>query len=384
MKDTMNQLSLRLIALSGALSLSGCGDDDFVLPGSNQPLTPAPDGGADAGDGGSTPAVPADASVDEPTAEPTPDAGQAADAAADAGDAASPASPTGSFAVGERPESAQFDAVTNAWYVSVQGKADVPGDGYIAKLDANASAFVTERFVTGLNEPKGIRIHDGRLFVADVSELVTVEVASGEVLSRTSIIGINPQVPESPFLNDVAVRASTGYVYVSDNRNNVLYRFEPDGSGAFLLMRDDSLEAPNGLLVDESGGAQPRLLVAAQGPGLDPVAGTTELLGAVLALDIDDLNDGDGEAAVSYVSQRIGNLDGIELDGDTLLVSDIVGGRLLTVTPSNASPPPFGQGDAQVLRSGLTRSADFGFDPARRLVLVPETTSGVVTSITLE
>ncbi|MET0410476.1 MAG: hypothetical protein ABW217_04245 [Polyangiaceae bacterium] len=377
----MTKLSLRFITLTSVFALAGCGDDDFIYPPTTQPLTPAPDAGADAGDAGSTPAEPADAALPEP--EPTPDAGPS-NATADAGDAAAPAAPTGSFAVGERPESAQFDAVTNAWYVSVQGETDVPGDGYIAKLDANASAFITERFVTGLNEPKGIRVHDGRLFVADVTELVIIDLASAEVLSRTSIIGIGPNVPAEPFLNDVAVRASTGYVYVSDNRNNMIYRFEPDGSAPLLLLSDPNLEAPNGLLVDERDPDDPRLLVASLGPGFDPVLGTSELPGAVLSLGIIDLNDGDAQAAVSLISQRIGNLDGIEISGDDLLVSDVIGGRLLRVTPTTSSPPAVGEGNAQVLRSGLSRGADLGFDPARGLVLVPETTTGVVTSITLE
>lgn len=376
----MNMLSLRLIALTGALSVSGCGDDDFIYPPTTQPLNPAPDAGADAGDTGATPAEPADAAVEEPAPEPTPDAGLPV--TADAGDAGTPA-PSGSFAVGERPESAQFDAVTNAWYVSVQG-AGVAGDGYIAKLDANASAFITERFVSGLNDPKGIRVHDGRLFVADVTELVIIDLASADVLSRTSVIGIGTNVPAEPFLNDVAVRASTGYVYVSDNRNNMIYRFEPDGSGPLLLLSDPNLEAPNGLLVDERDPDDPRLLVASLGPGFDPALGTSELPGAVLSLGIIDLNDGDAQAAVSLISQRIGNLDGIEISGDDLLVTDIIGGRLLRVTPTTSSPPAAEEGTAEVLRSGLTRSADLGFDPARGLVVVPETTSGVVTRITVE
>jgi DNA-binding beta-propeller fold protein YncE len=295
-----------------------------------------------------------------------------------------PLAPPGSLAVGERPESAQFDPVTNAWYVSVQAKPDVPGDGYIVKLDADARTIVSERFVTGLNEPKGVSIFDGRLFVADVSELVTVDVATGAIASKTSIVSIDPNVPEAPFLNDVAVRASSGYVYVTDSRNDVLYRFQPDGTEPVLLLRDPSLEAPNGLLVDERDPDDPRLLIATLGPGLDPARGVTERLGAVLAISLADLSDDDGQVAVSYVSQRIGNLDGLALSGDDLLVTDIFAGRLLRVTPSLSTPPAFGEGDATVVRSGLARGAGFGLDPARGLVVVPETTSGLVTAITLD
>lgn len=383
----MKMLSLRYMALASAVSLSACGDDDIVdvLSTAVAPATPQPDAGSpDAGPPPAQPATgtpPAQAGTGESPARPglLPPGG-----APDASVPAPVGTPPGSLAVGERPESAQFDPVTNAWYVSVQGKADVPGDGYIAKLDANASAIVSERFVTGLNEPKGIRIHQGRLFVADVSDLVTIDVATGAVSSKTSVVGIDPGVPEAPFLNDVAVRASSGYVYVSDNRNNVLFRFEPDGTAPILLLSSATLEAPNGLLVDERDPDNPRLLVASLGPGLDPALGVTERLGAVYALSIADLSDNDGQATVSYLTQRIGNLDGIELSGDELIVTDVFAGRLLRVTPSDTTPPPFGEGDARVVRSGLARSADLGLDPVRGLVLVPETSSGLVTAITLE
>src|SRR5688500_3303047 len=74
----------------------------------------------------------------------------------------------GTLAVCERPESAQFDAVSNAWYVSCMAKPDVAGDGFIAKLNAAADSVVTEKFTTGLNEPKGIRIRAGKLYISDV------------------------------------------------------------------------------------------------------------------------------------------------------------------------------------------------------------------------
>src|SRR5690554_3422785 len=106
----MNMPSLRFVVLASAISLAGCGDDDYIPPGTGtSPLSPdagSPDAGADA----SVP-PPADAGVADASPEPLPDAGAAP---ADAGaDAAAPAS--ASLAVGERPESAQFDPATNAW-----------------------------------------------------------------------------------------------------------------------------------------------------------------------------------------------------------------------------------------------------------------------------
>lgn len=286
----------------------------------------------------------------------------------------------GVLAVCERPESAQFDATSNAWYVSCMAKPDVTGDGFIAKLNAAADSVVTEKFSTGLNEPKGIRIRAGKLYVSDVTELVTVDVVTGRTLDKTSIVGVHPDVPSSPFLNDVAVSEATGNVYVSDNRNDALYRFNADGSAPRLLAKSPSLEAPNGLLLDERPGMTPRLLVAAMGPGL--TSGRTDKLGAVLAIDLSDLDDGDGRIEVTYVSQRIGNLDGIELDAGDLLLTDTYGGRLLRVSPTSTTPH-FGQGDAQILRQGFARSADLGVDVAGRRALVPQLANGTVVLVDL-
>jgi sugar lactone lactonase YvrE len=191
-----------------------------------------------------------------------------------------------------------------------------------------------------------------------VTELVTIEVATGRALGKTSVVGVHPDVPSSPFLNDVAVSEATGDVYVSDNRNDTLYRLNADGGAPRLLVKSPSLEAPNGLLVDERPGVTPRLLVAAMGPGL--ASGRTDKLGAVLAIALGDFDDGDGRIDVTYVSQRIGNLDGIELDAGDVLVTDTYGGRLMRVSPTSTTRH-FGQGDAHILRQGFARSADLGF-----------------------
>lgn len=290
--------------------------------------------------------------------------------------------PPGVLAVCERPESAHFDATSDAWYVSCQAKADVPGDGFIAKLNGAGTAVVDEAFASGLNEPKGIRINAGKLYVSDVTELVTVDMADGSTLAKTSVVGIDPEVPEAPFLNDVVVDPTSGNVYVSDNRSAVLFGFDSEGAAPQLLVRSAVLETPNGLLIDATDPGEPRLLIAAMGPGLNPQRGVTDKLGAILSITLADLHDGDGAVNVTYRSQRIGNLDGIEFDGTDLLVTDFFAGRLLRVTPVS-SAPAFDTGDAKILRQSFQRSADLGIDPGRGLIAVPETNGGTVVFIEL-
>jgi hypothetical protein len=283
----------------------------------------------------------------------------------------------------ERPESAYYDDVSDAWYVSCQAKADVPGDGFVAQVSADGTSIVTAQLVAGLNEPKGIRVNDGKLYVSDVTELVTVNLSNASIVAKTSIVGIDTAVPEAPFLNDVVVDPSTGDVYVSDNRNGVLFRFDSEGAAPELLVRSATLETPNGLLIDARDAENPRLLIASMGPGLNPQRGVTEKLGAVLSVALDDLNDGDGAVEVTYLSQRIGNLDGIELDGEDLLVTDFFAGRLMRVTPVTTTPSFDMTGDAKLLRQSFLRSADLGIHHQRRLIGVPETNNGTVVFIDL-
>jgi hypothetical protein len=250
----------KLIAASLAVLFgAGCSDEDDAEAATSQSLGAAGSGSA-----------------------PAPCAAVAPPAAAPV---AAPALPPGVLRVCERPESAYFDAVSDAWYVSCQAKNDVPDDGYIAKINAAGTAVVTEKFVSGLDEPKGIRVHDGKLYVSDVSELVTADVASGAKLNTVSVIGIDPRVPAASWsLNDVNVYEPTGEVYVSDNRNDILYRFDASGGSPQLLFRGPAIEGPNGLLLDTRDPARPRLLIAALGPGLDPSRGVTAKLGAVLSV----------------------------------------------------------------------------------------------------
>lgn len=344
-------------ALYGLIALgagaTGCSEDD----GSTEA-----EAGSASSAGGPTATAPC-----EPTPTPAPTA---------------PVLPPGTFGVCERPESAYFDGGSSSWYVSCMAKSDVPGDGYVTRLNADATESVTARFVTDLDEPKGIRVNDGKLYVSNVDELVTADLATGERIATTSIVGIDARVPEQSSLNDVTVDPATGDVYVSDNRNDILYRFDANGASPELLVAGPVLEGPNGLLIDDRGTAGPRLLIASLGPGLNPMLGVTEKLGSVLAIDLADLNDGDDAVEATRISQRIGNLDGIERYGDDLIVSDFFAGRVLRLTPTLTTPTG-DEGDGQIIRQSLANSADLGIDVDTGVIMVPETGRGTLLSIEL-
>jgi len=114
-----------------------------------------------------------------------------------------------------------------------QGTA-ADGLGGIALLNADGS-IRQQNWLRGLNAPKGLASFQGKLYVADLTELVVIDIESAKVLEKIS-------APDSVFLNDVAVD-SKGMVYVSDTRKNRLYRLQQNNLKPWL----ENVEAANGL-----------------------------------------------------------------------------------------------------------------------------------------
>jgi hypothetical protein len=249
----------------------------------------------------------------------------------------------------ENPESAFLHK--GIWYVSNFGgftlePSQTDGDGFISKIGPDE--LVSTRWVTGLHAPKGLRVHKGLLWVADVEQVVAIDLATGKV-SRTI------PVKGAPSLNDVDVDEATGHVYVTETFGDKIWRIA--GNKATVFLSSPKLEAPNGILVEKG-----RLLVAAFGPNPDPMTFQTEQPGRVLHIDL-------ATKAIHPISDRIGNLDGIERDGRDLLVTDFWGGQILRVHPDGTSE--------QVMRV-LPTAADIGWDPNRRILGLPQMATNAV------
>ncbi|MBU1439380.1 MAG: ATP-binding protein, partial [Gammaproteobacteria bacterium] len=100
----------------------------------------------------------------------------------------------------------------------IEGQSNTAdAQGGIALLNVDGS-IRQHNWLRGLNAPKGLASFDGKLYVADMTELVVIDIATAKVLEKIS-------APDAVFLNDVAVDAK-GTVYVSDTRKNRLYRLQ--------------------------------------------------------------------------------------------------------------------------------------------------------------
>lgn len=244
----------------------------------------------------------------------------------------------------QHPESVYWDASTEAWYVSNFGgeKLDPKGrepDGYLSKLDADGNV-VAERWVDGLRSPKGMRRSGNLLYLADVGQLVAIDLtAPPHVVRSVDLDAIGAQFP-----NDVATDPSTGDLYVSDTLRNAIYRVDHKTLTPSVFLESEALEAPNGLLVD--GG---KLMVASYGPGLDPNTFRTTSPGRILEVDLSS------KAVTPFRDMaRVGSLDGIEKQGSSYLVTDNPAGRLLRVAED---------GSVSEVAKDFGSAADLGLRP---------------------
>lgn len=244
----------------------------------------------------------------------------------------------------DSPESVVYDAASKTLYVSnIVGGGDAKdGKGWISKLSADDRKTNEMKWVEGLNAPKGMRLHKGTLWVADIDELVAID-------TKTKTVGRVP-VKGSKFLNDVAV-GPDGAVYVTDTMLSKIFVVR-DGKASVLAEGDD-LEQPNGVLYHDG-----RLIVAAWGKITDPETFGTKVPGRLFSLDATT-----GKDKKLITKEPTGNLDGVEIDskGD-FIVTDWKAGKVLRITP---------QGKTTTLLEGFKGAADHALILEKNLIVVP-------------
>ena len=239
-------------------------------------------------------------------------------------------------------ESVVRDPATGAIYVSNIAGAIMQkdGNGFISKLRPDGTV-ITREWVKGLNAPTGLALHDRTLYVADVDELVEINIASGEIAKRHEAKG-------AIFLNDVAV-GEDGTIYASDTPMNTIWRLKDGNFEPWLA--NDALNGPNGLLVQGD-----KLIVAAFGKL--PGEGQKQELGGLMVIGLEDQavsKPGNGEP--------IGNLDGLQaLQPGLYLLTDWAAGGLYRVDA---------KGKAERLLKLGKGSADFIYLPDKKTVLIP-------------
>ena len=239
------------------------------------------------------------------------------------------------------PESAYLDEASGYLFVSqIEGQPDQKdAKGRISKIGLDGSVVSADWF-TALNAPKGLRSFAGTLWVADLDEVIGIDIASAKENARVKIDG-------ATFLNDVAVGAD-GTVYVSDMLGNKIYAIK-DGK-ATVFAEGEQLEYPNGLFAEGE-----RLVVG--GWGSKPAADfTTKVPGHLYSLDLKT------KQKTLISKQPVGNIDGVEQEArGGYLVTDYLAGKLIQIAPS---------GESRVVRTFKPGLADHTFLYAQGDILI--------------
>jgi len=241
------------------------------------------------------------------------------------------------------PESVIYNQKADIFYVSNVNGNPVEKDqnGYISKLSKDGSISQL-KWITGLNAPKGMGIFEGKLYVADIDELVEIDIASGKILKKYP-------AKKARFLNDIAVDLN-GFVYISDSQHNFIYRFKEGKIEIWLSV--GNLFNPNGLLIDNN-----ELLVGCNN--------------YILTVDIKSKH------VKTFISET-GSIDGLaKVNEGQYLISDWVGNVYLV----NKSLPK-----VKILSTEADKinAADFEYVKSEKLILIPTFSDNRVMTYELE
>ena len=227
------------------------------------------------------------------------------------------------------PESVLFDGTNNVLYVSNIDGTDPwskDGKGSIGKVSLDGKIIAAE-WVKGLHSPKGMAMYNGLLYVADLDNIVAIDIATGTI-AQTILVS------EAQGLNDVSIDRN-GIIYVSDSKAKKVFIIE---RGIARQMLGD-LKGPNGVL---SFGSDLYLLDA----------GTLYRIGS--------------DRSLNKIAEGFeGGSDGIE---------NVTGNDFLISSWSGIMWYVHGNGTKHVLldtRAEKKNSADIGYDPIKRIVYVP-------------
>jgi hypothetical protein len=129
-------------------------------------------------------------------------------------------------------------------YVSNMGAVLDPkakdGDGYISTVSRRDGKIIESKFITGLNSPKGLLIHCGKIIVADVDKVIAFDLKTKKKVWEADLSKVG-----SIYANDLAKKM--GGVFVTSTDNNVIYKVCKSGKKIKRLMVKTGLPGANGL-----------------------------------------------------------------------------------------------------------------------------------------
>ncbi len=244
-------------------------------------------------------------------------------------------------------------------FVSEIGEFGKDGDGQITLID---QAGKTAVFASGLNDPKGLAVIAGNLYVADKNKVLKI-TSDGKSSIFADSQAFSAALHGSPyFLNDLEADPQ-GNLYVSDSGDlfgtglgGAIFKINPQGQVSLVLsaMQDARIKAPNGLLADDTGDV---LLVVDFSSGI-----------------LYSLNQ--KTSAVSDIAEGFGGGDGlVHHSNGTLYVSDWKNGKVFSVNT---------KGDVAEVKTGYQAAADIAITKDEKYLMVPDMKAGELDFIPLK
>lgn len=230
------------------------------------------------------------------------------------------------------PECVLLDPATNILYVAcINGNPTLANkSSYIAKLD-QAGKVVKLKFTENLNSTKGMGILGDKLYVTEMTQVAEIALATGKILNRYPVEG-------AKFLNDIAIDANKGIVYVSDSSDDKVWELNKGKISSVLA--GAPLKGPNGLLFENG-----QLLIG-NGDG------------SLLTMD-------PATKQINTIAKGMGGIDGIVALGSKKYIVTEWGGKVWYINSDGTTE----------LKSDTTKekinSADIGYNPASKVLFVP-------------
>ena len=214
--------------------------------------------------------------------------------------------------------------------------------------------IIKKKWIDKLNAPKGLTISKDKLYIADVDELVEVDIATAKVTNKYKGYG-------SVCMNDVT-HDKYGNVYVGDTYNDTIYRLNQFGHLPAWFYSPGL--APNGIHIDDEEG---NLIVGSWGAVMEGW-GTPELKGSLKSINIHT------KEMKNLGKKPIGNLDGIESDGKgSYFVTDWTGAKLYNINK---------KGKFKVIAEVGKGAADHEVILDKNLIIIPVMAEGKVIALT--
>ncbi len=230
------------------------------------------------------------------------------------------------------PESVIYDEENNVFYVSNIGE-NSEKDGFISRIGVEGENLEI-KWITNLNDPKGLLLHNERLWVSDVTDLVVMDVNTAEIIVRIPVEGAES-------LNDITIDEQ-GVIYISDLAKSSIFKRNETGK-IVEWINSETLENPNGLLAVEND-----IFVAAWGDSKN---------GNLLRIN-------KNTKEIEQITQSgLGNLDGIQRNEEgEFYVSDWDTGKIFRINK---------QGRTNEILTSEKSSGDFLFFEKENQLILP-------------